>query len=106
MKLPGDLGALFEQAQQMQENIQAVQAELEDKTVEASAGGGMVVAEVTGGLKVVSIRIDPTVVDTSDVEMLQDLVAAAVNEGLRKAKEMMKEEMSKLTGGVPIPGFS
>ena len=106
MKIPGDLGALLEQAQQMQQNIQSMQDELEKRTVRASAGGGMVVVTINGGLRVVGVEIDPTVVDPSDVEMLQDLVTAAVNEGIKKAKEMMQEEMSKLTGGLPIPGFS
>ncbi|MCB0324492.1 MAG: YbaB/EbfC family nucleoid-associated protein [Bdellovibrionales bacterium] len=106
MKIPGDLGALLEQAQQMQQNIANLQAELEQKTVQASAGGGMVTATVSGGMKLVQLSIEKTVVDPSDVDMLQDLVTAAVNEALRKAKEMMKEEMAKLTGGLPIPGMS
>jgi DNA-binding YbaB/EbfC family protein len=66
----------------------------------------MVVATVSGAMKVLSVRIDPTVVDPGDIEMLQDLVTSAVNEGVRKAKEMMSEEMSRLTGGIPIPGMS
>lgn len=106
MKFPGDISSLLEQAQQMQKNFAEMQAELEQKTVEASAGGGMVTATVSGGLKVVKLAIDPVVIDSSDPEMLQDLILAAVNEGMRKAKDLMKDEMSKLTGGLPIPGFS
>lgn len=105
MKLPGNLGELMEKAMQLQGNVQEMQKELEKKTVQASAGGGMVTATVNGALEVVAVEIDPTVVDPNDIAMLQDLVKAAVNEAARKAKDMLKEEMAKLTGGLPIPGF-
>jgi len=75
-------------------------------SVEASSGGGMVTVVVNGRFEVTSIKIEKDVVDPGDIEMLQDLVLAAVNEGITKAQQMVKEEMSKVTGGLPIPGLS
>ena len=102
-----DLGGLLRQAQQLQERLGTVQEELGARTVEASAGGGMVTAVVTGKLEVVSLRIDPTLLDPPDVDMLQDLVVAAVNEGIRAAQKLMADEMAKLTGGlgIKLPGM-
>jgi hypothetical protein len=102
-----DLGGLFKQAQQLQERLASVQQDLAGRTVEASAGGGMVTAVVNGKLEVVQVRIDPTLLKAPDLEMLQDLVVAAVNEGIRAAQRMMSEEMSKLTGGLglKLPGM-
>ncbi|NOY87459.1 MAG: YbaB/EbfC family nucleoid-associated protein [Deltaproteobacteria bacterium] len=97
------LGDLMKKAQKMKTELDRVQGELATREVEASAGGGMVSARVTGGQEVVSISIDPQVIDPDDREMLEDLVRAAINEALRKSKEMMQEEMAKLTGGLPIP---
>jgi hypothetical protein len=97
------LGDLMKKAQQMKANLDKVQEELAAKEVEASAGGGMVTAKVTGGQELVALSIEPAVIDPDDREMLEDLVRAAVNEALRKSKEMMKEEMAKITGGLPIP---
>jgi DNA-binding YbaB/EbfC family protein len=97
------LGDLMKKAQQMKANLDKVQEELAAKEVEASSGGGMVTARVTGGQEMVGLTIDPSVIDPDDIEMLEDLVRAAVNEALRKSKEMMKEEMGKITGGLPIP---
>ena len=94
---------LLRQAQKMQADIQRVQKELEEKEVEASAGGGVVTVTVTGAKQVKSIHIDPQAVDPDDVEMLEDLVMAAVNEGLRKAEEMSNSQMAAVTGG-GIPG--
>lgn len=105
MKLPGGLGDILQQAQQLQQNMSEVKAEMEKKTVEATAGGGMVTVVASGAFEVLSVKIDPAVVSGDDVEMLQDLIQAAANEALRKAKDLMKEEMSKLTGGLPIPGL-
>ncbi len=105
MKLPGGLGDILQQAQQLQANMSEMKDELEKKKVEASAGGGMVTVVANGAFELCSIQIDPTVVNPEDVVMLQDLVQAATNEALRKAKDLMKEEMSKLTGGLPIPGL-
>ena len=96
----------MKQAQKMQAQMAKVQEELAQKTVEASAGGGMVTVVVTGKQEIRSITIEPEVIDASDKEMLQDLVVAAVNEGLRKSQEMVAEEMKKITGGLQIPGLT
>lgn len=100
-----NMGDLMKQAKLMQEKLTNLQAEVGARTVEASAGGGMVTAKVTGKLQVVSITIDPEVVRSGDREMLQDLIVAAVNEAIRQAQAMMSDEMSKLTGGLRIPGL-
>jgi nucleoid-associated protein EbfC len=96
---------LMRQAQIMQRKIAKLQEEMGSKVVEASAGGGMVSVKATGKQEVVEIRIDPGVVDPNDVDMLQDLVLAAVNEALNQARTMVQSEMSKLTGGINIPGL-
>jgi DNA-binding YbaB/EbfC family protein len=101
----GNMQQLLQQAQKMQQNIARIQAELEEKEVTASSGGGMVTAVVTGKKLVKSITIKPEAVDPEDVEMLQDLVVAAVNEALGKANEMAEAEMSKATGGMGMPGM-
>jgi DNA-binding YbaB/EbfC family protein len=98
-----NLGDLMKKAQQMKANLDKVQAELAEKEVEASAGGGMVTATVTGNQEIVSLKIAPEAVDPDDVEMLEDLVRAAVNEAIKKSREMMSEEMAKITGGLPLP---
>ena len=100
-----NIGKLMKQAQQMQAKMMQVQEELEKKTVEASAGGGMVTAVVNGKFELVSLKVERSVVDPDDIEMLQDLVVAAVNEGVRMAQEMSREEMAKITGGMNIPGL-
>jgi DNA-binding YbaB/EbfC family protein len=102
----GGMGNIFKQAQEMQAKLARTQEELARRTVEAAAGGGMVQVTVTGQLALASIKIDPSVVNPEDVEMLQDLVLAATNEGLRLAREMAAEEMSKITGGMKIPGLT
>ena len=102
----GGMGDLFKQAQEMQAKLARTQEELARRTVEAAAGGGMVRVTVTGQLALASIKIDPSAVNPEDVEMLQDLVLAATNEGLRLAREMAAEEMSKITGGMKIPGLT
>lgn len=99
------LGNIMKQAQQMQQKMGQMQQEMESRQVEATAGGGMVTAVVNGRQKLLSLTIDPQVVDADDVEMLQDLVVAAVNEAINKSQDMMQEEMSKLTGGMNIPGL-
>mgnify|MGYP001468130324 CR=1 FL=1 len=101
----GGLGNIMKQAQQMQRRMAELQKELEDRQVEASAGGGMVTAVVTGKQQLVSLTIDPSVVDPEDVEMLQDLVMAAINEAIKQSHEMAQAEMGKLTGGMNIPGL-
>jgi DNA-binding YbaB/EbfC family protein len=99
------LGDLMKQAQKMQQEMGKIQEESKKKTVEASAGGGMVVAVANGAMEVVSVKIEKDVVNPDDIEMLQDLVVAAVNEALRRAQQMVNEDMSKITGGMNIPGM-
>lgn len=96
---------LVRQAQLMQRKMAKLQEELAERTVEASAGGGMVTVEANGKQDITRIAIDPAVVDPEDVEMLQDLVLAAVNEAIKKSKEMVESEMSQITGGINIPGL-
>ena len=105
MKKGGGLGQMMKQAQKMQAKIMKIQEEMAEKSVEASSGGGMVTVTANGKQEILEIRIEPEVVDPEDVEMLQDLVAAAVNEALKKAQEMVAEEMAKVTGGMSIPGL-
>ena len=99
------LGNIMKQAQQMQAKIARVQQELETQEVEATAGGGMVTARANGKQQLLDLKIEKDVVDPEDVEMLQDLVLAAVNEAIKKSQEMIQEEMSKVTGGMNIPGM-
>lgn len=99
------LGDMMRHAQKLQTEMQKTQEEVKAKTVEASAGGGMVTVVASGGGEVVSIKIEKDVVNPDDVEMLQDLILAATNEALRRAQQMMNEEMSKLTMGLQIPGM-
>ena len=100
-----DLGKLLKQAQQVQAKVAEVQAGLAEKTVEATAGGGMVKVVMNGKHEIVSMKIDPEVVDPQDVEMLEDLVIAALNEARSEVDEMIRAEMSQITGGLPIPGL-
>ena len=102
----GGMGNLMKQAQQMQQKMLKLQEEIAKRTLDASVGGGMVMVTVNGKSEVLRIKIEPQVVDPDDVEMLEDLIVAGVNEALRKAQEMVSEEMSKLTGGLKIPGLS
>ena len=102
----GGFGNIMKQAQKMQKDMMRVQEELASKTVEASAGGGMVSVVVNGRQQVMSITIEKDIVNPEDVDMLQDLVLAAINEGLMKSQEMVKEEMLKITGGMNIPGLN
>jgi len=98
-------GNLMRQAQQLQAKMLKVQEEMATRTVEATAGGGMVTAVANGRQELVSIKMEKEVVNPEDVEMLQDLIVAAVNAALKKAQEMVSEEMKKLTGGISIPGL-
>ncbi len=100
-----DMNDLVKQAQKIQERMARMQEELAGKTVEASSGGGMVSAVVNGKGEVISLKIEKEVVSPDDVEMLQDLVIAAVNEGIKRARDTFKEEMAKVTGGINIPGL-
>jgi DNA-binding YbaB/EbfC family protein len=100
-----NIGNIMKQARKLQERIAQLQQELETKTVEASAGGGMVTVVVNGKNEVISLKIEKEVVNPDEIDMLQDLIAAAVNEGIRKAQEMAASEMAKITGGMNIPGL-
>ena len=100
-----DMQKMMKQAQKMQSKMEKKQEELKKETVEASAGGGVVTVVVNGGQEVVDIDIDPEVLDPEDIEMLEDLVLAATNEAMTKAKDMMEQEMGQLTGGLNIPGM-
>ena len=102
----GGIGNIMKQAQQMQRRMAELQEELERKQVEASAGGGMVTAVVSGKQQLLDLKIEPAAVDPEDVEMLQDLVTAAVNEALKQSQQMAQEEMAKVTGGLNIPGLT
>ena len=101
-----NFGNIMKQAKKLQEKMANLQKELEIKTVEASAGGGMVAVVVNGKHEIVSLKIEKEVVNPEDTEMLQDLIIAAVNEGIRKSQEMASAEMAKITGGLSIPGLS
>jgi hypothetical protein len=92
-------------AQQMQQEMLRIQSELETATVDGSAGGGVVRATVTGKQELVSVTIDPSAVDPSDVEMLQDLIVAAINDALRASRELAEQKMAAVTGGLRIPGL-
>ena len=100
-----NMNSMMKQAQKLQKKMLQAQEELATKTVEASAGGGMVKVVANGGQKIESIVLEKEVVDPDDVEMLQDLVMAAVNDALKKSQEMVSTEMNKLTGGLNIPGM-
>ncbi len=106
-KAPAGAGrqAQLQQLQAMQRQMQEMQAELEEKEVETSAGGGMVTAKVSGKKQVVDLKIDPDAVDPEDVETLQDMIVAAINEGMRQIDEMQENEYGRITGGLNIPGM-
>ena len=103
--LPGGMQNFMKQAQQMQTKMAKLQAELATRKLEAASGGGAVKVVVTGAQQIDSIKIDKEVVDPKDVEMLQDLILTAVNEGMKQAKALSESEMQKVTGGLSIPGL-
>ena len=105
MKGMPNMGNLLKKAQQLQERMVKLQEELGEKTIETSSGGGMVTIVANGKQEIVSVKIDPEVVNADDVEMLEDLILAAINDALYQAKQMVSGEMAKLTGGVSIPGM-
>ena len=106
MKNPfGNMSNIMKQAQAMQEQMAKVQEQASARTVSGTAGGGIVTVTANGAMQIVSVTLDPEVVKSGDVEMLQDLVVAASNDALRKAHEMMAEEMKSVTGGLKIPGL-
>jgi len=96
---------LMKQAQELQKKVKKMQEELENKIVEATSGGGMITVTANGRQEILSIKIEPEVVNPDDVEMLEDLILAAVNEAKRKSEELAQEEMKKITGGMNIPGI-
>jgi nucleoid-associated protein EbfC len=102
----GGIGNLLKQAQEMQSRMAKIQEELAQKTVNGSSGGGMVRVTVNGQLALTAINIDSSVINSEEKEMLEDLIMAAVNDGMRKARDMVSTEMSKITGGLKIPGLS
>jgi hypothetical protein len=99
------LNDMMKQAKKMQQEMGKVQEEAKQKTVEASVGGGMVTVIANGAMEIISIKIDREVVNPDDIDMLQDLVTAASNEALRRAQQMVNEEIGKVTGGLNIPGL-
>lgn len=101
----GSMNKMIKQAKKMQEQIAKMQAELEERELEVSSGGGVVTVVINGKQELSSIKISPEAVDPDDIEMLEDLIMAAVNEGIRKSQEMVSSEMSKITGGLNIPGL-
>ena len=106
MKNPfGNMNNILKQAQAMQEQMAKIQEQAASKTANGTAGGGIVTVTANGAMQVVSVTIDPEIVKSGDVDMLQDLIVAATNEALRKAKELMEGEMKALTGGMKIPGL-
>ncbi|MCP9447014.1 MAG: YbaB/EbfC family nucleoid-associated protein [Nitrospira sp.] len=106
MKNPfGNMNTILKQAQAMQEQMAKLQEQAASKTASGTAGGGIVTVTANGALQIVSVTIDPELVKSGDVEMLQDLVVAAGNDALRKAKDLMEQEMKALTGGLKIPGL-
>lgn len=100
-----NFGNMMKQAQKMQAKMATMQEELKNETLEASAGGGMVRVVITGDMQIKSIVVDPAAVDPDDIEMLQDMVAAAVNEAIRSAQELAARRMNEITGGMNIPGL-
>jgi DNA-binding YbaB/EbfC family protein len=102
----GNIGQIMKQAQKMQEQMARVQEELANKTVEATAGGGMVTVTANGKQEILAMKISPEVINPQDSGMLEDLVTAAVNEALRSSRALLQEEMTKITGGLRIPGIS
>jgi nucleoid-associated protein EbfC len=98
-----DLKEMIKQAQQLQERIKEIQDQLARQTVTAESGGGMVSVTVNGKQEIISIKLDPICVDPRDIPMLEDLILTAVNQGIRRAKELAAEEMKQITGGLPLP---
>ena len=99
-------GNMMKEAQRLQQQMMALQEEVAKKKVDATAGGGMVTVEANGKQELVSIKIDPEVINKDDAQMLEDLVLAACNEALRKSRELVQHELGKLTGGLKIPGLN
>lgn len=103
---PQNMQSMIKQAQKMQENMEALQAELDQKEYEVKAGGGVVTVKINGKLEVLSISMEPEVVDPEDIETLSDLLVAGVNEAIKKVTSINNEEMGKVTGGLNVPGMN
>lgn len=103
--IPGNMGQMMKQVQKMQRDMEKTQQELEAKIYESSAGGGAIHVKVTGKKELVEIKLNPSIVDPDDVEMLQDLIMVAVNEAMKNAEDESAREMGKLTGGMNLPGM-
>lgn len=101
----GNMNQMMKQVQQMQKKMEEAQREIEESTVKASAGGGAVEVEANGRKEIISIKIDPEVIDAEDVEMLQDLVLTAVNDAIKQVEKISEEKMGRLTGGMNLPGL-
>ncbi len=103
--MPKGFGNIMKQMQKIQQEMEKIQEELANKTVEGTAGGGMVKVVANGKQEILEVKIDPEVINKDDVEMLEDLIVAAVNQAREKAQELQAEDMAKLTGGLKIPGL-
>jgi len=102
----GNMNQMLKMAQKMQQDLARTQEEMGEKVVEASAGGGAVTATVNGRKELLALKIEPEVVTPDDVEMLEDMIVAAINQAMRQAEEMMAEAMAKITGGIKLPGMN
>lgn len=102
----GNLGGMVKQAMELKGKMEMLKEQLADLRVEAAAGGGMVTVVMTGKMEVVSITIDPEIIESQDKEMIETLTRAAVNEAIRKAQDLVKQKMTELTGGLDIPGLT
>ncbi len=102
---PANMQSMLKQAQKMQEDMAAMQAELEEREYEVSAGGGVVNVKINGKKEIISVNIAPEVVDPDDIETLEDLIVAAMNEAIKKVESVSQDEMSKITGSMSLPGM-
>ncbi len=100
-----NMNQMMKQAKKMQEEMARTQAELQERVIEGSSGGGAVLAKVNGKQRILEIKIKPEVVDPEDVEMLEDLIMAAINDAIKQSQDMVSAEMAKITGGLNIPGL-
>lgn len=105
MRFGGNMNQMMKQVKKLQEQMQQIQAELKNKTVEGTAGGGMVTVTMNGHKEVLAVRIQPEAVDPDDLEMLEDLVRAAINNALKAVDELIERDMGKLAGGINLPGL-
>ena len=102
---PQNMNAMIKQAQKMQEDMEALQAELDEREYDISAGGGVVAVKINGKKEVLSIDIKPEIVDPDDIETLSDILVAAINEAIKRVEDTNSAEMSKVTGGMSVPGL-